>query len=263
MRFNYLDFILFHIFFLATLSVQAKYFNDSTLSKDAVELDMHTKEINGLKLLHLWQSLDQDSLAINPDVVFIMAGKNDIHQLHNPQAEHTFSSNYQKIISSFKQKGIETVLFNFPPLTIENNDFNIPDHSDQALNPGITNRIAANKAYEYLVKNKKLDKKLKVLFLTDAPTKSEISTWNEQEKSIQFHFSKLLNWQKIAPYFKVPDKYKGDRGSFRDPFTFDDQSKVTSLEDWKKRRNEILTSWHAYMGEWPKFIENPNYEVLY
>lgn len=75
MRFNYLDFILFHIFFLATLSVQAKYFNDSTLSKDAVELDMHTKEINGLKLLHLWQSLDQDSLAINPDVVFIMAGK--------------------------------------------------------------------------------------------------------------------------------------------------------------------------------------------
>ncbi|AEL27077.1 hypothetical protein Cycma_3354 [Cyclobacterium marinum DSM 745] len=308
MRFNYLDFILFHIFFLATLSVQAKYFNDSTLSKDAVELDMHTKEINGLKLLHLWQSLDQDSLAINPDVVFIMAGKNDIYQLHNPQAEHTFSSNYQKIISSLKQKGIETVLFNFSPLTIKNNDFNIPDHSasqhnqinkankiiqslaktneikwidmnsvyanfnntagsefnsDQALNPGITNRIAANKAYEYLVKNKKLDKKLKVLFLTDAPTKSEISTWNEQEKSIQFHFSKLLNWQKIAPYFKVPDKYKGDRGSFRDPFTFDDQSKVTSLEDWKKRRNEILTSWHAYMGEWPKFIENPNYEVLY
>lgn len=310
MRINYQGFLLFSFFYLAILPAQAGNNNDSTSSKNGpiAAREIHTIETYGKHLLHISQEIDKDDLlTINPDVVFIMAGKNDMAQFHKPQAEHRFKSSYQKIISRLKQSGIETVLFNLPPLSTDNNGFNLPDfrasqqyqlnkanaiiqslakankikwidiksvyannnstpgsnlNLDKALNPNIANRIAARQAYQYLEDNKKLDKKLTVLFLSDAITENRISSGNEKGESIQYHFEKLVTWQKIAPYFAVPDKYKEERGTFKDPFIFDDKSKVTSLEDWKKRRQEILNAWHAYMGEWPELIENPNYEVL-
>ncbi|WP_339901632.1 GDSL-type esterase/lipase family protein [uncultured Cyclobacterium sp.] len=309
MRINYHGFLLFSFFYLALFPAQAENNNDSTSSKNGpiATLEIRTIETKGKHLLHISQEIDQDLLSINPDVVFIMAGKNDMTQFHTPKAEHSFKSSYQKIISGLKQNGIETVLFNLPSLSTDNNGFNLPDfkasqqfqlnkanaiiqslakaneikwidiksayannnstpgskfNSDKAISPKIANRIAALQAYQYLENNKKLDKKLTVLFLSDATTESKVSREKEKVESIQYHFEKLVNWQKIAPYFAVPDKYKEDRGTFKDPFIFDDQSKVTSLKDWKKRRQEILNAWHAYMGEWPKLIENPSFEVL-
>lgn len=118
MRINYQGFLLFSFFYLAILPAQAGNNNDSTSSKNGpiAAREIHTIETYGKHLLHISQEIDKDDLlTINPDVVFIMAGKNDMAQFHKPQAEHRFKSSYQKIISRLKQSGIETVLFNLPP----------------------------------------------------------------------------------------------------------------------------------------------------
>ena len=66
----------------------------------------------------------------------------------------------------------------------------------------------------------------------------------------------------MAPYFTVPAKYEEVKGNYKDPFIFEDNSRVSTLEEWKKRRVEILNSWHTRMGEWPDLIVKPNYKTL-
>lgn len=69
-------------------------------------------------------------------------------------------------------------------------------------------------------------------------------------------------WKEIAPYFSVPEQYKGDFGSYRSPLRFYDQKVVKSPADWKNRRVEILNRWNGLMGEWPEIITDQKLEIL-
>ncbi|WP_339924762.1 sialidase [uncultured Cyclobacterium sp.] len=80
--------------------------------------------------------------------------------------------------------------------------------------------------------------------------------------TIQDPLKKRVDWNKLAPYFTVPAKYEEVKGNYKDPFIFEDNSRVSTLEEWKKRRVEILNSWHTRMGEWPDLIVKPNYKIL-
>jgi dienelactone hydrolase len=67
---------------------------------------------------------------------------------------------------------------------------------------------------------------------------------------------------KLAPYFKPPAEFAGDFGKYRSPLEFADGTKVKSADQWPKRRQEILKTWHDFMGPWPALIEKPKIEYL-
>ncbi|TXT32119.1 MAG: hypothetical protein FD138_2104, partial [Planctomycetota bacterium] len=46
-------------------------------------------------------------------------------------------------------------------------------------------------------------------------------------------------------------------GSYRSPLKFADGSTVKSVDDWSRRRKEILATWHKRLGPWPPLIETP------
>jgi dienelactone hydrolase len=66
----------------------------------------------------------------------------------------------------------------------------------------------------------------------------------------------------LAEFFKPPEKYRKELGSFRSPLLFTDGSAVKTPEDWKRRRNEILQTWHKAMGRWPDLIGKPRIETI-
>lgn len=68
--------------------------------------------------------------------------------------------------------------------------------------------------------------------------------------------------EKLAPFFKPPADLAADFGTYRTPLKFDDGTPVRAADDWKKRRQEILTYWHGAMGAWPPVIEKPKVEFL-
>jgi len=69
-------------------------------------------------------------------------------------------------------------------------------------------------------------------------------------------------WETIAPYTKPPAEFAGDVGSYRSPLVFDDGTPVRTPEDWRRRREEILSYWHKVMGPWPPLVRDPAIEVL-
>ncbi len=69
-------------------------------------------------------------------------------------------------------------------------------------------------------------------------------------------------WKKNARYFTPPPKWEKHYGEYRSPLSFTDGSVVRSVDDWQKRRLEILAEWHDLMGEWPPLITEPKIEVL-
>jgi dienelactone hydrolase len=66
----------------------------------------------------------------------------------------------------------------------------------------------------------------------------------------------------IAPFFSPPPKLANDFGEYRSPLRFYNGTSVKTQQDWQKRRNEILKTWHGIMGKWPPLIENPKIEYL-
>ena len=72
----------------------------------------------------------------------------------------------------------------------------------------------------------------------------------------------LEKWEKIAPFFSVPEEYKNKFGNYNSPLTFYDGRGVKKKEDWKKRREEISARWHEMMGKWPPFLKNQELEVI-
>jgi dienelactone hydrolase len=66
----------------------------------------------------------------------------------------------------------------------------------------------------------------------------------------------------IAEFFRPPEKYRDDLGTFRSPLLFDDGSRVKTPDDWKRRRAEIRSTWTKAMGEWPALIEDPKVETV-
>src|SRR5579885_856739 len=66
----------------------------------------------------------------------------------------------------------------------------------------------------------------------------------------------------LAPFFRPPDEFAGQFGDYRSPLKFADGRAVKSADDWPKRRQEILTTWHEFMGPWPDLIARPMVEYL-
>ncbi len=66
----------------------------------------------------------------------------------------------------------------------------------------------------------------------------------------------------LAEFFAPTDQYEGEFGEFCSPLVFTDGSEVDSPEDWLRRREEILDSWHDIMGRWPELIEKPSWESV-
>jgi hypothetical protein len=69
-------------------------------------------------------------------------------------------------------------------------------------------------------------------------------------------------WQQITPFFSPPEEFAGDFGDYRSPLTFADGSEVRTPEDWQRRRQEILDTWHEILGPWPELITQPEVEIL-
>ena len=66
----------------------------------------------------------------------------------------------------------------------------------------------------------------------------------------------------ISEFFVAPEISRTDLGPYRSPLTFDDGTRVQNAQDWLRRRQEILSTWHNAMGPWPPLIENPRVEVI-
>jgi len=66
----------------------------------------------------------------------------------------------------------------------------------------------------------------------------------------------------LLPFFSPPPEFKDDFGPYKSPLVFADGSKVTSKEDWGRRRAEIIKIWTTYLGAWPPLIDKPKLEVL-
>ena len=69
-------------------------------------------------------------------------------------------------------------------------------------------------------------------------------------------------WKQIAPFFAPPNEFKGDLGNYKTPLKFYDGRPVKTANEWQTRRQEILKTWHAMMGEWPAVNEHPQVEYL-
>jgi hypothetical protein len=68
--------------------------------------------------------------------------------------------------------------------------------------------------------------------------------------------------KRLAPFFRPPAELVGDLGNYRSPLKFTDGRPVRTVGDWRKRRQEILRTWHEVMGPWPTLIEKPKVEYL-
>ncbi|QEL18817.1 S9 family peptidase [Limnoglobus roseus] len=76
-------------------------------------------------------------------------------------------------------------------------------------------------------------------------------------------FAALGEWPKeLKGYFTPPAEFANDSGPWKSPLVRADGTKVETAEGWKKRRDEIRSSWHDLMGAWPAVIEKPKLEVL-
>jgi len=67
---------------------------------------------------------------------------------------------------------------------------------------------------------------------------------------------------KIISLFKPPREFAGDFGDYKPVLRFYNESAVKTAADWKKRRQEILTTWRSIIGDWPPLIEKPRIEYL-
>lgn len=64
-------------------------------------------------------------------------------------------------------------------------------------------------------------------------------------------------WQQLEKFTQPPAEFAGQLGSYRSPLKFADGSTVKSVEDWSRRRKEILETWHRRLGPWPPLVETP------
>ena len=66
----------------------------------------------------------------------------------------------------------------------------------------------------------------------------------------------------LAAFFHPPAAHKSQRGSFRSPLVFANGKLVTEQGQWRRRRSEILQTWHRLMGPWPPLIDKPAVESV-
>jgi dienelactone hydrolase len=68
--------------------------------------------------------------------------------------------------------------------------------------------------------------------------------------------------KRLATFFKPPTELVGVLGNYTSPLKFTDGRPVKSAEEWAKRRQEILKTWHEFLGPWPALVEKPKIEYL-
>ncbi len=66
----------------------------------------------------------------------------------------------------------------------------------------------------------------------------------------------------LGSAFVPPPRFAGDLGAYKSPLVFDDGRPVRDAAGWRRRREEILATWHGIMGAWPRPIERPQVEIL-
>jgi hypothetical protein len=86
---------------------------------------------------------------------------------------------------------------------------------------------------------------------------SGVTAWAEDRGRTPDDVPKVL-----APAFRPPAEFRDEFGSYKSPLTLDDGRPVRDAAGWRKRRKEILASWHGIMGAWPPLIERPKVEDL-
>ncbi len=70
------------------------------------------------------------------------------------------------------------------------------------------------------------------------------------------------SWERIEPYFSPPKAWQHKFGNYSSPLVFADGTKVTTPDDWQRRRAEIFAEWEKLLGKWPQLITKPNVEIL-
>ena len=63
-------------------------------------------------------------------------------------------------------------------------------------------------------------------------------------------------WNKIAPYFIVPEKYRNNTGDYSPALRFYNGDTVATSKEWPQRRDEIYRKWMDMLGHWPPLITN-------
>jgi tetratricopeptide (TPR) repeat protein len=63
--------------------------------------------------------------------------------------------------------------------------------------------------------------------------------------------------RQLEQYYVPPAEFAGKFGSYRSPRKFVDGTPAKSAEDWARRRQEILATWHRRLGAWPALLERP------
>lgn len=97
-----------------------------------------------------------------------------------------------------------------------------------------------------------------MLFLLAFATSASIKGQNAGEPAVDAP----ADWKKIAPFFSPPAAFKDQYGKYRSPLKFYDGRPVKTPQDWKDRREEILSRWHNMMGAWPPLIKEQEMEIL-
>lgn len=69
-------------------------------------------------------------------------------------------------------------------------------------------------------------------------------------------------WKKLEPFTAPPAEFAGKFGQYRSPLKFADGSVAKTPADWKRRRAEILQTWHKRLGPWPPLVERPALKKL-
>jgi hypothetical protein len=66
----------------------------------------------------------------------------------------------------------------------------------------------------------------------------------------------------LSSLFSPPADFAKQFGRYRSPLEFEDGRQVTSAADWPRRRQEILKTWHDFLGPWPPLVASPKIEYL-
>jgi dienelactone hydrolase len=69
-------------------------------------------------------------------------------------------------------------------------------------------------------------------------------------------------WARIEPFTQPPKEFAGQLGDYKSPLVFADGTRVSSAEDWQRRRQEIAATWHKRLGTWPALVERPEVNRL-
>jgi dienelactone hydrolase len=67
---------------------------------------------------------------------------------------------------------------------------------------------------------------------------------------------------RLERFYQPPAEFAGQFGSYRSPLKFANGDVVKSPEDWRRRRQEILSLWQRRLGAWPALVERPTVKRL-